>query len=146
MSRYISFIILVLAPFSCKKEIEKHDCNKDIITNSLVQGDGPSSFQRIIGSDCIGSNKFLSVIQTNDSGYIFCGTTESNAVDGFDVFVLKSDTKGETDWFKFYSFIEYDYGIKAIKTKDDGFLILASLHIPAQNGHSFLSKADSSSC
>ena len=107
MRRYISIIILVLASFSCEKEKEIEtgldECNKDIITNSQIQGDESSSFQRIIGSDCYGYNRFLSVIQTNDSGYIFCGVTESNAIDGFDVFILKSGINGETDWFKFYS-------------------------------------------
>lgn len=121
MRPYMLLIILGLVFFSC----EKDECNEDSIINTLINGNSPFSYERIIGSDC-SANSLTSVILISNSANIFCGTTTTNAIDGFDILILKTDNSGETMWFNSSSYIKYEYGKKIIKTKDDGFIILAA--------------------
>lgn len=114
----IKIVILGLAFFSCQKELNPDD----FITNSLIQGEGSVSFQRIIGGNP-GYSLLASALQTSDSGYVFCGYTESNF--DADILVLNTDSKGETTWFKTFSYPKREYGKEIIQTKDNGFLILA---------------------
>lgn len=116
----IKVFVLGLALFSC----QKYPNPDDIVTNSLIQGEGSSSFQRTIGGDS-GAKPLTSVIQTDDTGYVFCGYNGAiSDHGGKELFVLKTDSKGETTWFKTFSYPKNEYGEEIIQTMDKGFLIL----------------------
>ena len=73
------------------------------------------------GSSGAGS---LSVLQTSDSGYIIAGTTGwGNAAD---VYLLKTDVKGNEQWSKTYGGSKSDSGFSVQQTSDGGYIIAGS--------------------
>lgn len=71
-------------------------------------------------------------IPTKDGGYVVIGSTDSN--DGIfagsnglqysDIFVLKFDSKGEKQWLKKIGGSKFDYALRIIQAKDDGYIIM----------------------
>jgi hypothetical protein len=72
-------------------------------------------FQRI-GIPDIG----IDVIQTSDNGFIVTGRT------GNDLFMIKTDTNGDTLWTRIYGGISYAMGCSIIQTTDGGYLSIGS--------------------
>ncbi len=62
-----------------------------------------------------------SIRQTNDGGYIICGST---VLSTHKVFLCKTDSSGNFQWVKAYGgTVNPDYGFDAIQTNDGGFII-----------------------
>ena len=69
-----------------------------------------------------------SVQQTNDGGYIIAGMTNYCVIDSptIDVFLIKTNSLGDTLWTKTYGDTYDDIGYSVQQTSDDGYIITGS--------------------
>ncbi|MFI5172813.1 MAG: hypothetical protein ACHQFW_10505, partial [Chitinophagales bacterium] len=81
---------------------------------------------------CLGGSDWEtahSVVQTNDSGYIVAGDTQSNDGDvngnhgGTDVWIVKLDSSGNIQWQKCLGGNSGDQGFSIRQTVDDGYIV-----------------------
>lgn len=72
-----------------------------------------------------GNAWFTSVYQTQDEGYIAVGTIETETNEKSDIWVVKTDNKGEIMWEKTYGDSGWDKANDIYQTKDGGFILIA---------------------
>jgi hypothetical protein len=65
----------------------------------------------------------VSIDQTTDGGYIVTGSTFIIQKDAYDLWLLKTDSLGDTLWTKTYGGDEWDYGVSIQQTLDNGYII-----------------------
>lgn len=77
-----------------------------------------------------GSNNDVgnSVQQTNDGGYIIAGSMYSSVNNGYDVWLIKTDSLGDTLWTKTYGGGEFDFGYSTQQTEDGGYIITGNTY------------------
>jgi hypothetical protein len=71
-----------------------------------------------------GADMGYSVHQTNDSGYIIVGYTESFGTDNKNVWLVKTDSNGKMIWNKTYGGTFTDMGNSVHQTNDGGYIII----------------------
>jgi hypothetical protein len=64
-----------------------------------------------------------SATQTGDGGYIVTGATNSFGAAGGDLYLVKTDSSGDTVWTRMYGTLEYDSGESIQATGDGGYII-----------------------
>ena len=89
-------------------------------TNSL----GDTLWSRIFGN--IGGSLGYSIQQTFDNGFIITGYTSEFGAGEYDVYLIKTNSNGDTLWTKTYGGNNFDYGISICQTLDSGFIIIGS--------------------
>jgi hypothetical protein len=70
-----------------------------------------------------GQDNGWAVRQVKDGGFIIVGCTNSYGAGGMDVFLIRTDSKGDTLWTKTYGGDGDEYGWDIQITTDDGFII-----------------------
>jgi len=65
----------------------------------------------------------LSLQQTSDNGYIITGWTRSLGAGGADIYLIKTDSLGDTLWTRTYGGVLDDQGFSVRQTFDGGFII-----------------------
>ena len=75
------------------------------------------------------SEKGNCVISTDDGGYIVVGNTNSFGAGSNDVYLLKTNSDGDTIWTQTYGDVDGDYGNDVIQTSENGYLIIGETEI-----------------
>lgn len=88
----------------------------------LVKTDslGNSAWERFYGDDL---SSAYSIKQTTDRGYIVCGHKADFDNGGWEVWLLKTDSLGDTIWTKSYGGYSEDWGYSVQQTSDTGYVI-----------------------
>jgi len=99
------------------------------------------TFERTYGGT--GYDYGNSVQETQDGGYIIAGVTESFGAGEYDVYLIKTDSIGDTIWTKTYGGTDDDFGYSVQETQDGGFIIAGrTSSFGAGNGDVYLIKTD----
>jgi hypothetical protein len=66
----------------------------------------------------------MSVLRTDDDGYIFTGRTGSYGTGNADIWLLKTNSIGDQIWNRTYGSKKEDIGFQVVKAEDNGYLIV----------------------
>jgi hypothetical protein len=86
-----------------------------------INENGDTTWTQTYGG--VNGDKSWSVIQTNDEGYVICGKTESYGAGGSDVWLIKTDSLGDTVWTQTYGGSQHDLGRSVVQTSDNCYII-----------------------
>lgn len=105
-------------------------------------------FGRIVWSRTYGGERgdyAYSVQQTGDGGYIVAGYTSSfKEAYETDVYLIKTDSLGNTEWSRTYGGSDYDYGYSVQQTADGGYVVAGnSWSWGAEDSDVYLIRTDS---
>ncbi len=68
-----------------------------------------------------------SVQETSDGGYIVAGLTESFGARGFDIYLLKVDSLGNTLWTRTHGDVGWDEGYSVQQISDGGYILVGAI-------------------
>ena len=118
--------------------------NEDVYlikTNST----GDSQWEKTLGGS--DGDYGRSVQQTSDGGYIIAGQTASYGSGSSDVYLVKTDSTGNSQWERTFGGVYLDYGFSVQQTSDGGYIIagltLLSLDQGSGEDDAYLIKTDS---
>jgi hypothetical protein len=105
--------------------------------------DGNTIWERTYGGPW--DSRGNSVQQTADGGYIIVGYTDSYGAGGYDVYLIKTDSFGDTIWTKTYGGNNIDQGMDVHITSDCGYIIAGATDSYGAGSHDvYLIKTNSS--
>jgi hypothetical protein len=102
---------------------------------------GDSAWTRTFGGDS--DDYGLAVQQTDDGGYIVAGYTSSFGAGLTDVYLVKTNASGDTDWTRTYGCAGYDGGYSVQQTSDGGYIISGITQVRSLTSDLYLIKTDS---
>jgi hypothetical protein len=70
-----------------------------------------------------GDDEAYSVIQTNDTGYVIAGITDSYGAGETDAWLVKTDSSGNMQWSQTYGGVAQDGAYSVIQTSDGGYAL-----------------------
>lgn len=82
---------------------------------------GTTQWNKTIGG--AGSKSQYYMVQTKDGGYVAIGTIDSSATKGKDVFVVKIDAAGNSQWMETVGGVNDDIGAAIVQTTDGGYAV-----------------------
>jgi hypothetical protein len=104
--------------------------------------DGETLWTRTFGG--AGSDCGYSVCQTAGGGYIIAGFTTSFGAGGVDVYLIKTDSSGDTLWTKTFGGADYDMSSSVQQTADGGYIVTGTTASSGAGGNDvYLIKTDS---
>jgi hypothetical protein len=86
-----------------------------------TDADGDTLWNRQYGG--LGSDGAYSVQQTSDTGFVVVGFTTSFGAGDKDLYLIKTDSLGDTIWTRTYGGTDWDEGYSVRQTYDDGYII-----------------------
>ncbi len=92
-----------------------------LISIISIRGSAQITFQRGIGGT--GGDSGYSVQQTTDGGYIVTGVINSFGAGYSNVYLMKTDSTGDTLWTRTYGGTLADDGYSVLQTVDEGYII-----------------------
>lgn len=117
------------------------DANDMYLIRTNVSGD--TLWTQTIGGP--GNEAGISVAPTDDGGFIVVGYTDSYGAGGKDVYLVRTDSAGDTLWTRTYGGASDDIGTKVIPTPDGGYIISGSTESSGAGGVDvYLIKTDAS--
>jgi hypothetical protein len=113
-----------------------------VCINPASAAPGDTIWTRTFGG--ASSDRAYSIQQTNDGGYIIAGYTASFGAGGYDFYLVKIDSEGNTLWTRTYGGSEWDIA-RCVRQTDDGGFIVAGETASFGAGHNdcYLVKTDS---
>ncbi len=94
---------------NCDAHLMKTDSNGDTLWTKIYGGDF--------------TDYFRSIEQTDDGGYIMAGITASFGAGGADIYLVRTDSIGDTIWTRTYGGDSSDVGYSVQETSDGGFIV-----------------------
>ncbi|MCC7331029.1 MAG: T9SS type A sorting domain-containing protein [Flavobacteriales bacterium] len=101
---------------------------------------GNYQWQKLYGSD--DWDFAYDVVQTYDSGFVFCGETYNNSNGYSDVFVVKTTALGDTVWTKTIGGNLIDKGNSIIQSRDSSVLVAGVKNTPNDSTQAYVIKLD----
>ena len=86
-----------------------------------TDADGDTVWARTFGG--AGDDRGGSVQQTQDGGFVIAGYTCSHGAGGRDVWLIKTDTNGDSVWTRTFGGAGSDYAVSVEETQDGGYVI-----------------------
>jgi outer membrane protein assembly factor BamB len=86
-----------------------------------IDPDGDSLWTRLYGGE--DTEYGFSIVETADSGYAVAGWTKSFGSGEWDVYLVRTDSIGDTLWTRAYGGPQSDMGYSVAETPDGGFIV-----------------------
>lgn len=84
-----------------------------------------------------GIEEGIDVKQTIDNGFIITGVTTSYGAGNFDIWLIKTNSNGESLWSKTFGGANNDFGNAVIQTADNGYVVIGSTESYGSGGSDF---------
>jgi hypothetical protein len=91
-----------------------------------VDSNGVAKLHRTFGG--INIDQAYSIQETNDTGLIIAGYTNSFGNGGYDMYVIKTDVYGDTIWTRTYGGTNWDFAYSIRQTNDSGYIVAGSTY------------------
>ena len=91
-----------------------------------TDSEGNEEWDKLLGGDMV--DEFESLEETIDNGIIMVGRTYSYGSGEDDVWLVKTDSQGDTLWTRSFGGSGEDGGYSVMQTQDDGYIITGYTH------------------
>jgi len=91
-----------------------------------------------------GLDRAYAVVVASDGGYALAGYTDSFDSEGYDFWLVKTDSSGNMEWSQTYGGTEYEYAFSLVATSDGGYAMAGETGSFGAEGDFWLVKTDAS--